>query len=65
MLKEALIGTLCGAVVLTIGILIGHFGIQKNSAPSWVNDVAKDVDEALIQQFLSEVETFQLQENLR
>uniref|UniRef100_A0A3P9NTT9 Aminopeptidase NAALADL1 n=1 Tax=Poecilia reticulata TaxID=8081 RepID=A0A3P9NTT9_POERE len=65
MLKEALIGTLCGAVALTIGILIGHFGIQKNSAPSWVNDVAKDVDEALIQQFLSEVETLQLQENLR
>ncbi|KAM4746591.1 aminopeptidase NAALADL1 [Anableps anableps] len=65
MIKEAVIGTLCGAVVLTIGILIGHFGIKKNSAPSWVSDVAKDVDEALIQQFLSEVDTTQIQGNLR
>lgn len=60
-----MIGTLCGAVILTIGILIGHFGIKQKSAPSWVNDVAKDVDETLIQQFLSEVDTAQLEENLR
>ncbi|XP_047237823.1 aminopeptidase NAALADL1 [Girardinichthys multiradiatus] len=65
MIKEVVIGTLCGAVVLTIGILIGHFGIKKNSAPAWVNEVSKDVDENLIKQFLSEVDTVQLQENLR
>ncbi|XP_035999923.1 LOW QUALITY PROTEIN: aminopeptidase NAALADL1 [Fundulus heteroclitus] len=67
MIKEAVIGTLCGLVVLTIGILIGHFGIEKKSeaVPSWLNDVAKDVDEKIIQQFLSEVDTVQIQENLR
>ncbi|XP_038161766.1 aminopeptidase NAALADL1 [Cyprinodon tularosa] len=65
MMKEVLIGTLCGAGLFTIGILIGHFGIKKDSAPSWVNDVGKDVDEKLIQQFLSEVDAAQIQENLR
>uniref|UniRef100_A0A8C6PQK7 Aminopeptidase NAALADL1 n=1 Tax=Nothobranchius furzeri TaxID=105023 RepID=A0A8C6PQK7_NOTFU len=67
MLKQVLIGALCGSVVLTIGILIGHFGITKsgNSAPSWVKDVVKDVDEDLIQQFLSEVDNVKIQENLR
>ncbi|XP_037536183.1 aminopeptidase NAALADL1 [Nematolebias whitei] len=67
MLKQVLIGVLCVSVVLTAGILIGHFGITKSgdSAPSWVKDVAKDVDEKLIQQFLSEVDNVKIQENLR
>lgn len=67
MLKQVLIGVLCGSVVLTAGILIGHFGITKSgdSAPSWVKDAAKDVDEKLIQQFLSEVDNVKIQENLR
>lgn len=67
MIKKVLIGILCGAAVLTAGILIGHFGITKrsSSAPSWVQDVAKDVDESLIEKFLSEVDNIQIQENLR
>lgn len=66
MLKEALIGGVCGAVMLTVGILIGHFGIDKGSStPSWVNDVAQDLDEGLIEQFLSEVDNNRIRENLR
>ncbi|XP_042343889.1 aminopeptidase NAALADL1 [Plectropomus leopardus] len=67
MIKQVLIGTVCGAVVLTVGILIGHYGITKSSssAPSWVKDVAKDVDESFIEKFLSEVDNIQIQENLR
>ncbi|XP_072243611.1 aminopeptidase NAALADL1 [Leuresthes tenuis] len=67
MIKQVLVGSLCGAAVLTVGILIGHYGIKKSgdSAPSWVKDVAKDVDESLIEQFLSEVNNIEIQENLR
>ncbi|XP_049434697.1 aminopeptidase NAALADL1 [Epinephelus fuscoguttatus] len=67
MIKQVLIGIVCGAVVLTVGILIGHYGITKSSssAPSWVKDVAKDVDESFIEKFLSDVDTIQIQENLR
>lgn len=67
MIKQVLIGILCGGGVLTIGILIGHYGIAKSSnpAPSWMKDVTKDVDESLIQRFMSEVDNMQIQENLR
>ena len=68
MIKQALISVVCGAAVLTVGILIGHYGIAKSSsssAPSWVKDVAKDVDESLIETFLSEVDNVQIQENLK
>lgn len=67
MIKLALIGVLSGAAALTVGILIGHFGITKtgSSAPSWVKDVMKDVDESLIEKFLSEVDNMKIQENLR
>ncbi|XP_006790087.2 aminopeptidase NAALADL1 [Neolamprologus brichardi] len=67
MIKQVIIGVVCGAAVLTVGILIGHFGIAKSgtSAPSWLEDVAKDVDESLIEKFMSEVDNIQIQENLR
>ncbi|XP_065804720.1 aminopeptidase NAALADL1 [Labrus bergylta] len=67
MMKQVLIGILCGAVILTVGILIGNYGIVKSSssAPSWVKDVVKDVDESFIEKFLSEVDNIQIQENLR
>uniref|UniRef100_A0AAX7TL81 Uncharacterized protein n=1 Tax=Astatotilapia calliptera TaxID=8154 RepID=A0AAX7TL81_ASTCA len=67
MIKQVIIGVVCGAAVLTVGILIGHFGIAKSgtSAPSWLKDVAKDVDESLIEKFMSEVDNIQIQENLR
>lgn len=68
MIKTVCLGLLCGAAVFTVGILIGHFGITKsssNSAPSWVKDVAQDVNEGLIEEFLSEVDNVQIKENLR
>ncbi len=68
MKKTVLIGFACGAVALTIGILLGHYAIEKSgssSAPSWVNDVAKDVDESFIEKFMSEVDRMEIQENLR
>ncbi|XP_060894500.1 aminopeptidase NAALADL1 [Labrus mixtus] len=66
-LVKVLIGIVCGAVILTMGILIGNYGIAKSSssAPSWVKDVVKDVDESFIEKFLSEVDNIQIQENLR
>ncbi|KAM7415830.1 hypothetical protein PAMA_018064 [Pampus argenteus] len=65
MIKKVLIGFLCSAAVLTVGILIGHYGISTGSAPSWVSEVVKDVDESLIEKFLSEVDNIRIQENLR
>lgn len=63
MIKKAVIGVLCAGIVLGIGIVIGHFGI--NTSPSWFKDVAKDVDEGFIERFLAEVNTIHIQENLR
>ncbi|XP_061585549.1 aminopeptidase NAALADL1 [Cololabis saira] len=66
MMKQVLLGIFGGAAIMTVGILIGHYGIAKSgSAPSWVNDVAKDVDESMVQQFLSEVDTTEIQGNLQ
>lgn len=67
MIKKILLGVVCGVAVLAVGIIIGHYGISKSSssAPSWVRDVAKDVDESLIEKFLSEVDNVKIQENLR
>nr|XP_046241329.1 aminopeptidase NAALADL1 [Scatophagus argus] len=67
MIKQVLISAACGVVALVMGILIGHYGIAKSSdsTPSWVNDVAKDVDESFIEKFLSEVDNIQIEENLK
>lgn len=65
MITQVLISVVCGAVALTAGILIGHFAITKSSAPQWVNDAKKDVDESFIKEFLSEVDNLRIQENLR
>lgn len=67
MIKQVLISVVCGVVVLAVGILIGHFGITKSSesVPQWVNDAKQDVDESFIEMFLSEVDNFRIQENLR
>ncbi|XP_034026864.1 aminopeptidase NAALADL1 [Thalassophryne amazonica] len=65
-IKKVLIGVACSAVVLTVGILIGHYGIQSGSSePSWVKDVVKDVDENFIDTFLSEVNNKQIEKYLR
>ncbi|KAM6954157.1 aminopeptidase NAALADL1 [Aplochiton taeniatus] len=66
MLKRLLVGGMCGAVVLTVGILLGHYGIQGGgSSPDWLEEVGKDVEEKMVEKFLSEVDNVQIQENLR
>lgn len=64
---KILIAVLCCAVLFTVGILIGHYAIPKSSPlpPSWVTEVAKDLDESFIDAFLSEVDNTKIQENLR
>ncbi|KAM9302182.1 aminopeptidase NAALADL1 [Gastrophryne carolinensis] len=55
-----------GALILAIGLLIGHFGIQKpQKTPSWVNDLTQDVDEDFIHQFMKEVDNKKIEESLR
>lgn len=68
MLKEVLLFTLGGAAIFTVGILIGHFGIDKGNStplPEWVREVAQDVDQNLIEKFIAQVDTKQLEENLQ
>lgn len=66
-MMKILLSLLCCAVLFTVGILIGHYGISKSSSPppSWVLDVTKDVDESFIQTFLSEVDNLRIQDNLK
>lgn len=68
MLKKVLLFALGGAAVFTVGILIGHFGIKKNTSaplPEWVREVAQDVDENLVEKFIAQVDTTQIRENLQ
>ncbi|KAM3920713.1 aminopeptidase NAALADL1 [Leptodactylus fuscus] len=58
------VGSVFGAaLILAIGLLIGHFGISKT--PSWAKDLSKDVDEAFIRDFMKEVDNNRIRENLR
>ncbi|KAG2469069.1 NALDL protein, partial [Polypterus senegalus] len=55
-----------GLVVFAVGILLGHFGITKNtSEPEWVGDVTQDIDESLIKEFIKEVDNKRIEDNLR
>ncbi|XP_057177424.1 aminopeptidase NAALADL1 [Triplophysa rosa] len=66
MLKQVLLGLLIGAVAFTVGILLGHFAINKGtSEPEWVHDASQDVDEGIITKLLEELDNIQIQENLR
>ncbi|KAM9446861.1 aminopeptidase NAALADL1 [Clarias gariepinus] len=68
MLKKVLLCALGGAVIFIIGILIGHFGIDKKTStplPEWVQEVAQDVDENFIEKFIAQVDTVQIEENLK
>lgn len=59
-------GVLAGAAAFTVGILLGHFAIEKgSSAPEWVRDASQDVDESIIKKFLAELDTNEIKENLR
>lgn len=62
MLKKVLLCGLGGAVALTVGILVGHFGIKKGGTSP---ECVQDVDESVIAQFLAEVDNNRIQENLR
>ncbi|XP_036382704.1 aminopeptidase NAALADL1 [Megalops cyprinoides] len=66
-LKKVLLYGLLGAAVFTVGMLLGHFAIQKGgeSTPEWLRDVSRDVDEPLIERFITEVDNAQIRENLR
>lgn len=66
MLKVVLISAVCGVIFFTVGILIGHFAIEKEeSIPRWVNELKKDVDEGFIENFINEVDNRNIEENLR
>uniref|UniRef100_A0A8C5A081 N-acetylated-alpha-linked acidic dipeptidase-like protein n=1 Tax=Gadus morhua TaxID=8049 RepID=A0A8C5A081_GADMO len=66
MLKKVLIGSLGGAAVLTVGILLGHYAIDKGSpAPSWLPDVSRDLDESLLQDFMDAVDNKKIEGFLR
>lgn len=56
-------GIVGGAVILAIGLLIGHFGISKT--PSWAKDISQDVDEKFIREFMKEVDNKKIEDNLR
>ncbi|KAE8605334.1 hypothetical protein XENTR_v10015067 [Xenopus tropicalis] len=58
-------GVLGGAVILAAGLLIGHFGISKNTEPKWATALSRDVDEEFIQEFMKEVDTKRIEDNLR
>ncbi|KAG8445767.1 hypothetical protein GDO86_010524 [Hymenochirus boettgeri] len=49
-------GVLGGSVILAVGLLIGHFGISKETQPTWAKQLSKDVDEGFIQEFMREVD---------
>uniref|UniRef100_A0A8C3IJL4 Aminopeptidase NAALADL1 n=1 Tax=Chrysemys picta bellii TaxID=8478 RepID=A0A8C3IJL4_CHRPI len=58
-----------GALLLTVGILLGHFAIPKggngSGAPSWVQTVGRDLNESLLQSFMDQVESEKIRENLK
>ncbi|KAM5138595.1 aminopeptidase NAALADL1 [Mantella aurantiaca] len=56
-------GVVGGAIILAVGLLIGHFGISKT--PSLVEDIPKDVDEKFISEFMKEVDNKKIEDNLR
>uniref|UniRef100_A0A8C5FNR9 Uncharacterized protein n=1 Tax=Gadus morhua TaxID=8049 RepID=A0A8C5FNR9_GADMO len=63
---KVLIGSLGGAAVLTVGILLGHYAIDKGSpAPSWLPDVSRDLDESLLQDFMDAVDNKKIEGFLR
>ena len=66
MLKKVLLGSLGGAVVLSVGILLGHYAIDTGSpVPSWLPDVSRDLDESLVQDFMDAVDNKKIEGFLR
>ncbi|MBN3309437.1 NALDL protein, partial [Amia calva] len=68
MWKKILVGVAVGAAVLTVGILLGHYGIEKGGtehAPTWLKALAQDVDEEVLDIFLKELDPKRMEDNLR
>ncbi|XP_042294830.1 aminopeptidase NAALADL1 [Sceloporus undulatus] len=64
--KYLLGSVLAAAGMLTIGILLGHFAIPKGSqAPGWVHSLSRDLDPALLEDFMNQVEAARIRENLK
>ncbi|XP_029469110.1 aminopeptidase NAALADL1 [Rhinatrema bivittatum] len=54
---------LAGALILTIGLLVGHFAIPKPNPSK--HDLSKDVDESFINQFMAEIDNKEIENSLR
>ncbi|XP_077183260.1 aminopeptidase NAALADL1 [Paroedura picta] len=67
--KYILGAVLSGVGALTVGILLGHYAIPKDTAgpaaPSWVHSQSQDLDEDLLRDFMNQVEAGNIRENLR
>lgn len=60
---------LAGAVLLTVGLLLGHYAIPKDTPasepPSWLQGLSKDLDESVLREFMNQLDATHIQENLR
>ncbi|XP_043538950.1 aminopeptidase NAALADL1 [Chiloscyllium plagiosum] len=61
----ALITGITGAVALAVGLLIGHYAILKHGNAEQGHDSIGDIDESLIQHFMSEIDNKRIEDNLR
>ncbi|XP_019353093.2 aminopeptidase NAALADL1 [Alligator mississippiensis] len=64
------LGAVCGgALLLGAGILLGHFAVPQagggRDPPNWLQDASRDLDEKLIQDFMGQVDSARIRENLR
>ncbi|XP_063002312.1 aminopeptidase NAALADL1 [Elgaria multicarinata webbii] len=64
--KYVLGGVLGAAAILTIGILLGHYAIPQNEeAPGWLHSLSRDLDPALLEDFMNQVDAGRIRENLK
>ncbi|XP_061462417.1 aminopeptidase NAALADL1 [Rhineura floridana] len=57
---------LAGVLLLTAGILLGHYAIYKApQTPDWLHRLSRDLDPALLEDFMSQVEAARIGENLK
>ncbi|XP_026573485.1 N-acetylated-alpha-linked acidic dipeptidase-like protein [Pseudonaja textilis] len=55
-----------GALLLTAGILLGHFAIPKEApSPDWIHKITQDVDLVTLEEFMNQVEAANIRENLK
>ncbi|XP_034954737.2 aminopeptidase NAALADL1 [Zootoca vivipara] len=57
---------LSGALLLTVGILLGHYAIYKEpQTPEWIHSLSRDLDPALLEDFMNQVEATRIGHNLK